>query len=121
MRKGQVEPVMFLQERTTPYATARLLTEKYSLRDRVVGLYRRAHPREAKMPWVTTRCQTSVLKEEIKKLAHASTIPQKAVVRRKRAHRRLNAAKSMGIERYMTPFEVVPMTPTAFWLPWNDW
>lgn len=120
MRKGQAEPVIFLQERTTPYAIARLLVEKYSLRDRVVGLYRRTHPRAAKMPCVATRCQTSVLKEEIKKLVHARTTPQTAVVRRKCAHRRLNAANSRGIERYMTPLEVVPMIPIVSRLPWND-
>ena len=58
MRKGQAEPVMFLQERTTPYATARFLVVKYSLRDRVVGVHIIAQPNAASMPCVATSCQT---------------------------------------------------------------
>ena len=120
IRKGQADPVIFLQERTTPYARALLLVEKYSLSDKVVGLYTKTHPKAVKIPCETTRCQALVLKEEAKKPAHASATPQKAAVRRRCAHRRLNAAKSRGMERYITPFEVVPTTPTILWLPLND-
>ena len=95
---------MFLQERTTPYATARLLVVKYSLRERVVGVYIMAHPKAARIPCVRTRCQTSLLKEEMKKLAHAKIKPAKAVARRYRTQRRASAAKRKGMERYMTPF-----------------
>lgn len=110
---------MFLADSTTPYARARLVEVKYSLSDSVVGVYTSAQPRATRTPWVATRCQTSVAKEETKKLRQARTTPQNAVVRRKRAQRRLNAAKRRGMERYMTPFEVVPMTPTVDELPWK--
>ena len=37
-KNGQADPTIFLQDRTTPYATARLLVLNHSPRDRVVGL-----------------------------------------------------------------------------------
>ena len=36
-RKGQVEPTMFLEDRTIPYANARFLTLKCSPSDNVMG------------------------------------------------------------------------------------
>src|SRR5277367_2586100 len=42
---------------------------------------------------------------------HVSTAPQRAAVWRLPAHRLVNSAKRKGMERYMTPLEVVPMTP----------
>lgn len=61
-------------------------------------------------PCVTTKCHTLVLKDDRRKLTQVSTAPQKAAVWRLRAHRLVNNANKMGIERYMTPFWVVPMT-----------
>lgn len=120
MMKGHAVPTTFLEERTTPYARARLLMENHSLSARVVGLYRRAQPKAARTPCVATSCHTCVLKEESRKPAQLRTMPPRAVVRRKRAHRRLSAAKRKGIDRYMTPLEVVPMTPTPSRLPFSD-
>ena len=117
IRKGQTEPVMFLEDRTAAYAKARLFDEKYSLRTRFVGLYIRTHPKAAMTPCVAIRCHTLVLKEDAKKPAQASSTPQKVVALRYVAQRRVNAAARKGIERYMTPLEVVPTIPTELRLP----
>ena len=77
----------------------------------------RAHPKAAMTPCVATRCQTFVLKDESRKLTHERITPQKAAVRRMRAHRLVKSANRNGIDRYMTPFEVVPMIPVRLRLP----
>ena len=77
----------------------------------------RAHPKAAITPCVATRCQTFALKEESRKLTQVRITPQKAAVRRWRAHRRVNIANRNGMDRYMTPFEVVPMIPVRLRFP----
>lgn len=111
MRKGQAVPVMFFAERTTPYATARLLVVKFSLRERVVGLYTKVAPMAASTPCVTTSCHTCVAKAESRKLTHCMITPAIAACLLRCMNRRLNKEKSIGMDRYMTPFDVVPMTP----------
>ena len=44
---------------------------------------------------------------------HVSAAPQIAAVWRLRAHRLENRANRKGMERYMTPLEVVPMIPVT--------
>lgn len=64
-------------------------------------------------PCVATRCHTCVLKDERMKLRHVRTAPQMAAVRRHRAHLLVKRANKKGIERYITPLEVVPIIPVT--------
>ena len=48
---------------------------------------------------------------------HVSAVPQRAAVRRLHAHRLVNSANRKGMDRYMTPLEVVPMIPVTSWFP----
>ena len=70
-------------------------------------------------PCVATRCQTWVLKEDNRKLRHARAAPQMAAVWRLRAQRLVKRAKRKGIDRYMTPLEVVPMIPVTSRFPFK--
>ena len=63
------------------------------------------------------KCQTWVLKEDSRKLRQVSTTPQKAAVWRLPAQRLVKSANKKGIDRYMTPLKVVPMTPVSSRFP----
>lgn len=114
-KNGHPDPTMFFVDKQIPNATARLQTLLFSAplnhspSDNVSGLNTSAHPKAANTPCVAISCQTCVLSAESMKLVHASTAPQIAAGRRYLTHRRVNSAKKKGIERYMTPLDVVPM------------
>ncbi len=76
-----------------------------------------AHPRAAMTPCVATKCQTWVLKDDTRKLRLVSAAPQRAAVWRLAAHLLEKSANRKGIERYITPLEVVPIIPVISRLP----
>ena len=48
-----------------------------------------------------------------------SATPHNAATCRIRAHRLVKSANRKGMDRYMTPLDVVPMTPVTSRLPFN--
>ena len=54
-----------------------------------------------------------MLNEESRKLREVRIVPHIAAVWRYRAHRLVKSANRNGIDKYITPFVVVPMTPVA--------
>jgi hypothetical protein len=66
---------------------------------------------------VATKCQAEELNEDKKKLKQVRATPQRAAIRRILAQRLVNKANKKGIERYMTPLDVVPIIPVSSWFP----
>jgi hypothetical protein len=113
---GVPTPTRFLLERMVPYAKP-LRRRNHSSRYNVFGLYTKELPNAERTPWVMINCQTDVLNEDRKRPALDSSKPQIAEVRRHRARRFVKIANKNGIDRYMTPFMVVPTTPVELMSP----